>query len=111
MQLTKLTLRANRTEPTLFARQGDSVAMRIDIIAVASVALGLGSCAVVDVAADTVDVAGTVVSTTVSVTGDVVGAAARTVSNSGQDKKPQQPQPPQQSQQSQQAQQPQQPQQ
>ena len=67
--------------------------MRIDILALACVALGLCSCAIVDVAADAADVAGTVVSTTVSTAGDVVGAAAHTVSGSGsseQDKKPQQ---------------------
>ena len=67
--------------------------MRIHVVAVVCVTLGLGSCAVVDVAADTADVAGTVVSTTVSAAGDVVGAAAHTVSGSGSsehDKKPQQ---------------------
>lgn len=70
--------------------------MRIDIIAVVCVALGLGSCTVVDLAADTASVAGTVVTTTVGVAGDVVGtaagAAAHTVSGSGsseQEKKPQ----------------------
>lgn len=65
--------------------------MRIEIIAVACVALGLSSCAVVDVAADAADVAGTVVTTTVSTAGDVVGAAAHTVSGSStqQDKKQQ----------------------
>lgn len=66
--------------------------MRIDIIAVVCVALGLGSCAVVDLAADTASVAGTVVTTTVGVTGDVVGAAAHAATGSGsseQEKKPQ----------------------
>jgi hypothetical protein len=71
--------------------------MRIDIIAViAVVALGLGSCTVIGVAADVASVAGSVVTTTVStagsVAGDVVGAAAHTVSGGGgssdQDKKP-----------------------
>ena len=71
--------------------------MRIDIIAVVCVALGLGSCTVVGLAADAASVAGTVVTTTVSTAGtvagaagDVVGAAAHTVSGSSssdQDKK------------------------
>lgn len=71
--------------------------MRINIIAVACLALGLGSCTVVGLAADTTSVAGTVVTTTVSAAGtvagagvDVVGAAAHTVagsSSSDQDKK------------------------
>ncbi len=73
--------------------------MRIDIIAVVCVALGLGSCTVVGVAADAASVAGTVVTTTVGVAGDAVGAAGdvagaavHTVTGSGssdQDKKPQ----------------------
>jgi hypothetical protein len=73
--------------------------MRIDIIAVLCVALGLSSCTVIGLAADTASVAGTVVTTTVSTAGDVVGAAgdvagaaAHTVTGSGssdQAKKPQ----------------------
>ena len=70
--------------------------MSIKFIAVACLALGLGSCTVVGLAADTASVAGTVVTTTVSAAGtvagagvDVVGAAAHTVagSSSDQDKK------------------------
>lgn len=63
--------------------------MRIGVFAVLALTLGLGACAVVDVAADAADVAGTVVTTTVRTTGDVVGAAAHTVggSSSDQDKK------------------------
>lgn len=73
--------------------------MRIDVIAVLCVALGLGSCTVVGLAADTASVAGTVVTTSVGVAGDVVGAtgsvvgaAAHAATGSGsseQEKKPQ----------------------
>ena len=41
--------------------------------------VSLSACAVIGVATDVAGAVGTVVSTTASVTGDVVGAAARTI--------------------------------
>lgn len=49
------------------------------VLAAAALATGLGGCIVYDAASTTVGAATSVVSTGVSVTGDVVGAAASTV--------------------------------
>ena len=52
----------------------------VPIVVVACVGVALSGCAVVGAAAG---VTGAVISTTAEVTGDVIGAAARTVTGSG----------------------------
>jgi hypothetical protein len=63
--------------------------MRCVAVLVACLAAPLSACSVIGVAADAASLAGTVVSTTVSVAGDAVDAAAHAVNGSSSDQQDQ----------------------